>query len=160
MRLSRRPHAASALLLAALGFGAGVTQVAGSGPAVARPLAPAEQRFMPYTGRVPLCDSADVLGRISSRFADSEDEYWNSGLSVVRYDQVAEIGLRSTGLDFIPRRYCIARATFNTGAVSTVNYAIGEDLGFVGFPGWGVDWCFDGLDRNRAAAPGCKMKRP
>lgn len=131
-----------------------------AGMAAARPLVPAEQRYMAYLGRLPLCDNVGVLEKISARFSETEEEYWNSGLAVVRYDQVAEIGLRSTGLDYIPRRYCIARAFFNTGAVSTVNYAIAEDMGIIGFPGWGVDWCFDGLDRQRAAAPGCKMKRP
>lgn len=141
--------AAATLLAAAL------TATAG-----ARPLVPAEQREMSYTGRLPVCDSPDVLGRISSRFANTESEYWQSGLQIVAFGEVAEIGFRSPGIDFIPRRYCIARATFNTGAVSTVSYAIGEDLGFLGFPGWGVDWCVDGLDRNRAASPSCKMKRP
>lgn len=126
----------------------------------ARPMVPAEQRYFDYAGRIPVCDNPDVLGKISSRFSDTESEYWHSGLEIVSFREVAEIGLRSTGLDFIPRRYCIARATFNTGAVSTVSYAIGEDLGIIGFPGWGVDWCVEGLDRNRAASPACKMKRP
>ena len=131
-----------------------------SGAATARPQTPAEQRYSPYAGNLPLCDFASVLDKITSRFADRESEYWQSGLSIVAFDKVAEIGLRSTGLDFIPRRYCIARATFNTGAISTVSYAIGEDLGWLGAWGWGVDWCVEGLDRNFAAAPGCKMKRP
>ena len=126
----------------------------------ARPLVPAEQRYMAYTGRLPVCDNPDVLGKISSRFSDTESEYWNSGLVIAAFGEVAEIGLRSPGLDFIPRRYCIARVTFNTGKVSTVSYAIGEDLGLLGFPGWGVDWCIEGLDRNSAASPACKMKRP
>ena len=126
----------------------------------ARPLVPAEQRNLRYLGQLPLCDDPGVLGKITSRFTSTESEYWSSGLTIAGYDQVAEIGLRSTGLDFIPRRYCIARATLNTGAVSTVSYAIGEELGFIGFPGYGVDYCIEGLDRQRAAAPGCKMKRP
>ena len=152
MRRLQLRHALMPLVAAAIALCAGL--------AAARPMVPAEQRYMGYLGRLPLCNDQGVLGKISSRFSDTESEYWNSGLEIVRYDQVAEIGLRSTGLDFIPRRYCIARATLNTGAVSTVSYAIGEDLGIIGFPGWGVDWCIEGLDRNRAAAPGCKMKRP
>ena len=133
---------------------------AGIAVAQTRPTVPAEQRYLSYLGRVPACDDPGVLGKITSRFTSTESEYWDSGLSILGYDRVAEIGYRSTGLDYIPRRYCIARATLNNGAVSTVSYAIAEDLGFIGFPGFGVDYCVEGLDRQRAAAPGCKMKRP
>ncbi len=134
--------------------------VAGAALAQTRPTVPAEQRNSAYLGRVPACDDSGVLGTITSRFASTESEYWDSGLSIAGYDRVAEIGYRSTGLDYIPRRYCIARAMLSSGAVSTVSYAIAEDLGFIGFPGYGVDWCVEGLDRQRAASPGCKMKRP
>lgn len=134
--------------------------VAVSFEANARPMVPAEKRYLPYLGRLPLCDNADVLNKISSRFSSTESEYWQSGLEIVGYNGVAEIGNRTIGLDYIPRRYCIARATFNSGAVSTVSYAIAEDLGLIGFQGWGVEWCVEGLDRERSSAPGCKMKRP
>lgn len=127
--------------------------------ASARPLTPAEKRYFPFSGRVPLCDASGVLERITSGFADREGQYWESGLTIVNYDRVSEIGLRSTGLDHIPRRYCIARVQFNTGAVSTVNYQIVEDSGFIGF-GYGVDWCVEGLDRQFSFAPACKQARP
>src|SRR4051794_7643979 len=80
----------------------------------ARPLVPAEKRYFPFQSQLPLCNDSGVLGRISSTFADRESEYWNSGLAILGYDRIAEIGLRSTGLDMIPRRYCIARVQLNS----------------------------------------------
>ena len=129
-------------------------------PASGRPLTPAEQRYSAYSGRVPACNDGGVLSRISSRFSGRESEFWNSSLAIVSYDKVGELGLRSPGLDYIPRRYCIAQVLLNDGRISTVSYAIAEDLGFLGVPGYGVDWCIEGLDRNLAYSPGCKMARP
>jgi hypothetical protein len=128
----------------------------------AGPMTPAEKRIQPYSGNLPACDDGGVLSKISSRFSARESEFWDSGLEITGYDKVSEIGLRSTGLEFIPRRYCIARVTFNNGKVSTVNYAIAEDAGWLGVPfgGWGVDWCVDGLERNFAHGAGCKTARP
>ncbi len=127
--------------------------------AAARPLVPAEKRYFPFSGRVPLCDDTSVLNQITSKFADREGQFWNSGLAIAQYDRVAEIGLRTTGLDIIPRRYCVARVTFNTGAVSTVSYHVAEDLGTIGF-GFDVIWCVEGLDREMTFAPACKEARP
>jgi hypothetical protein len=125
-----------------------------------RPMTPAEKRFPAYSGNVPLCDDSSVLSYIQSRFAGRESEFWDSGLQIAGYDKIAEIGFRSTGLDYIPRRYCIARVTLNSGKVSTLSYAIGEDTGWLGAFGWGVDWCVEGLDRSLSHGGGCKTARP
>ena len=127
--------------------------------ALARPLTPAEQRYSPYYDVLPKCADQGPLQRISSRFHARETEFWKSGLEIVAYDKVREIGDRSTGLDYIPRRYCQARATFNDGKVREVSYWIGEATGMVGFD-WGLEWCVVGLDRHNALAPNCKMARP
>ena len=146
-----------ALALATFAFGGLI-----AGIALAGPMTPAEKRYSSYSGNLPLCDDASVLGKIQSRFAGRESEFWDSGLTITNYDKIAEIGFRSTGLQFIPRRYCIARATFSNGKVSTVSYAIAEDTGWLGAPfgGWGVDWCVDGLERNFAHGDACKTARP
>ena len=127
--------------------------------AVARPITPAEQRYWSYTDIIPQCGDPGPLERISSRFHQRESEYWHSGLEITGYDRVREIGDRSTGLDYIPRRYCQARAAFNDGKVREVSYWIGEGTGMVGFD-WGLEWCVAGLDRHNADAPNCKMARP
>lgn len=139
-----------ALALAATAFASAVD---------ARPLTPAEQRDSAYSGRLPACDDPAVLSRIQSRFSERETTYWKSGLEIAGYDRVREIGWRSPGLDFIPRRYCTARAQMNDARARQVSYWIGEDLGMIGW-GFGVEWCVHGLDRNYAFAPGCKMARP
>ena len=125
----------------------------------ARPLTPAENRLQSYSGAVPPCTEASALEAIQSRFKDREDEYWHSGLAIVSFDRVDEIGFRSNGLDYIPRRYCLARAVMSDQKLRTVSYSIGEATGSIGFTD-GVDFCVAGLDRNDAYSPTCKMARP
>lgn len=124
-----------------------------------RPLVPAERRYDFYSGGLPACGDPHVFERIQSRFHDRESEFWKSGLEIVGFDEMREIGMRSNGLDYIPRRYCMARAHLNDQSARTVSYAIAEDMGIIGW-GFEVDWCVAGLDRNYANAPNCRMARP
>jgi hypothetical protein len=127
--------------------------------ALAQPQMPAEERYDYYSGQLPVCGDPAVLERIQSRFHDREAEFWKSGLEILSLNQVREIGFRSNGLDYIPRRYCVAAAQMNNQAIRTVSYSIVEDQGIIGF-GFGVEWCVEGLDRNYAYAPDCKIARP
>ncbi|HZM08565.1 MAG TPA: hypothetical protein VFC11_08975 [Methylocella sp.] len=130
------------------------------GAATARPLIPAERRYSPYNNNVPACDDPAVFERIQGRFHDREAEFWNTGLEILGLTEVKEIGYKSNGEDFIPRRYCIAQAYLNDEKKPRqLSYSINEDLGIIGF-GFGVEWCVTGLDRNDAYAPNCKMARP
>ena len=145
-------------LTAALALGAAAIAFA---PAVeARPMTPAERRDMALSPDMPGCADPIVLAKISSRFASREASYWDSGLSIAAFDSVAEIGYRSNGLDYIPRRYCTARAVFSDGAARKVTYAIASSLGWLGVAGYGVDWCVEGLDRNFAYGTDCRAARP
>ncbi len=128
-------------------------------PAMARPLMPAEQRVVPYYGNLPACDDPGVLGLITSRFSQKESEYWGSSLQIANFDHIGEAAFRVNGPDYIPRRYCSARALLNDGRMHQVTYWIGEGLGIIGF-GYGVGWCVAGLDRNWAYAPDCRAARP
>ena len=144
--------------------------------AEARPLTPAERRYLPWTGEVPACDTPEVLDRIQTRFRQAEGEYWKSGLEIVGFDRFRETSYRGNGLDYIPRRYCTAKAALNDGKLRTVTYWVGEDQGFAGgdyfggllpFSGrtnlinnWGVTFCVSGLDRNYAYGPDCRAARP
>jgi hypothetical protein len=166
--------------------GAFVAQfVVATGPATARPLTPAEQRYARWQVRVPPCDSPAVVGVIKSRFGEREGLYWESGLTIATFDYIRESGFRSNGVDFIPRRYCSAKAIMSDTKVRQIYYAVGEDLGMTGTDGiggaiesvtlgllqsklpgsfistnWGVDWCIVGLDRNYAYGLNCKAARP
>jgi len=128
-------------------------------PAMARPLMPAEHRAIPYYGNLPACDDPGVLGWITSRFSEKEGGYWGSSLQIANFDHIGEAAYRLNGPDYIPRRYCSARATLNDGRMHEVTYFIGEGLGVIGF-GYGVQWCVEGLDRNWAYAPNCRASRP
>ena len=130
-------------------------------PAVeARPMTPAERRNAPLSPDMPACSDPSILSDISGKFASREWKYWDSGLSIASFDRVAEIGYRSNGLDYVPRRYCVARAVFNDGSLRKVTYSIASDLGWLGVIGYGVQWCVDGLDRNFAYGAECRAARP
>lgn len=149
----------SALALCAV-LAAGVAGAAAVDEAAnARPLVPAERRYNYFQNNVPACDDPAVFERIQGRFHDREAEFWNTGLEIMGFDDVTEIGYKTNGLDYIPRRYCSARAYMNDTKWRSVYYSIDEDQGIIGF-GFGVTWCVDGLDRNGAYAPHCRMARP
>ena len=120
---------------------------------------PAESRLWGFSPELPACADGFVLAEIQREFWDRERDYWNSALSLDAFDGVREIGYRTNGLSYIPRRWCEARAQFNDGALRKVVYQIGQGLGFIG-AGWGVEWCVDGLDRNYAYAPHCRAAGP
>lgn len=126
--------------------------------ASARPQLPAEARYQPYSGALPLCEDNAVLGEIQERFASKESQYWNSALQILGYDRIRETGYRTNGVDYIPRRYCTARVYMNDGRWRQVTYWVGENLGFIGW-GWGVEWCVAGVDRNYAYGPACRAAR-
>ena len=124
----------------------------------ARPLVPAEQRYRPFTADLPACDDPGVLDTIISRFQQKESGYWNSALEIKLFDHIHESGFRSNGLDYIPRRYCTARALLNNDRLHHVTYWVGERTGIIGWS-YGVEWCVQGLDRNNAYAPACRAAR-
>jgi hypothetical protein len=125
----------------------------------ARPIVPAERRYDPYAGILPTCADPGVLARIQSLFHDRETEFWKSGLEIVNLTNAREIGFRSEGLDYIPRRYCEGRVFLSNQDARPVAYSIVEDAGFIGF-GYDVEWCVAGLDRNDAYGGYCRDARP
>jgi hypothetical protein len=127
--------------------------------AAARPLVPAERRYEPFDSVLPACDDSAPLNEILARFHERESEFWRTGLEIAAFEHIREIGFRSNGLDYIPRRYCAARVILNDSKVRSVSYSISKDLGGIG-DRFGIEWCVVGLDRNDAFAPNCKMARP
>jgi len=122
-------------------------------------IVPAEQRFSPFDTYLPSCDDAGVLDTIRGRFAQKESGYWNSSLEIGEVDRIREIGYRSNGVAYIPRRYCVARAKLSDTHWRTLQYEILSDMGIIGW-GYGVEFCVVGLDRNLAYAPACAVLRP
>lgn len=128
---------------------------AGAGAAAADPRERAEDFFtLPYDGRMPTCDDGVSLYEISQRFAASEAFSFHSPLRISGFNDIREYAFRANGAEFIPRRYCVAKASFNDFSVRTIKYTIIERGGFMSF-NRGVDWCVEGLDRYRAFAPMC-----
>jgi hypothetical protein len=133
---------------------------AGGGPAQLNLYdTPAEARWAPFFDDMPPCDDSGVLSTISGRFAGTQREFWNSNLAIAGFERVREIGFRSNGLSYIPRRYCVARAAMTDQRQRTVAYAIGTQLGIIGNT-WGVEWCVVGIDPTLAYAPDCVVIKP
>jgi hypothetical protein len=125
----------------------------------AREVTPAEKRVIPYTADLPLCGDPGVLAMVSNQFAEKEAQFWSSNLTIVEYERIQPLAFKPWGLDTIPRRYCTATATLSNSRRHRVDYSVREDLDFLG-NGWGVEFCVQGLDRNWAFAPACRMARP
>jgi hypothetical protein len=133
---------------------------AGGGPAELNLYdTPAEARWAPFFDDMPACEDGGVLSTITSRFGQTQREFWDPNLAIQGFDRVREIGFRSNGLSYIPRRYCIARAAMTDQRYRTVAYAIGTQLGIIGNT-WGVEWCVVGIDPTLAYAPDCEVIRP
>jgi hypothetical protein len=130
-----------------------------SQPVLAREIDPAERREVPFDANLPVCSDPLVLYTITDEFATREGRFWNSGLTIVGFERVAETAWRPWGLDYIPRRFCTGIVSVSNGTRHRIEYSIREDLGFIGAT-WGAEWCVDGLDRHYAFAPACKQARP
>lgn len=120
---------------------------------------PAEHRVQPYFANLPRCDSPEVLGNLAGSFASREATYWNTGLAIGAFDRVRETAWRPWGGEFVPRRFCVARAYTNDGHRRHVTFFVRETLGWLG-NSWEVIWCVSGLDRHRTYAPGCEQATP
>lgn len=130
-----------------------------SAPALAREMTPAERREIPFDAALPACADPAVLSEISSDFATKEYRFWNSGLTIIGFENVRELAWRPWGLDYIPRRFCTGTVIVSDGLKRRVNFSVREDLGFIGV-GWDTQACIDGFDRHYAFAPHCKQAAP
>ena len=72
-------------------------------PALARSgreeISPAEEQTFPYDADIPGCQDADVLEKVSTQFAEKEAKFWNSSLTIVRYEHIERTAWRPWGLD-------------------------------------------------------------
>jgi len=91
--------------------------------------------------------------------ASARRDIGSSGLAIEGFSKIREVGLRSAGVDLIPRRYCSADAVMNDNKVRRVHYWVGENQGMIGWS-WGVEWCVVGLDHHRAFGPACRAAGP
>jgi hypothetical protein len=112
-----------------------------------------------YEGMLPPCDAPEALNRISQRFNEKENQYWNSDLAILSFERIRETAFHTWAPDTIPRRFCSAVVELSDGRKHTLHYSIAEDTGMIGAR-WGVEWCVMGLDRNWAYNPACEMARP
>lgn len=120
---------------------------------------PSEERAWPFTLELPSCDDFYVLRKIMQDFQNREREYWASDLFINRFDNIKEIGLRSHGQSYTPRRYCQGEGLFGDGLKRDVFYNITPDQSVI-LTGQVIDWCVVGLDRTHVDGPNCRRVTP
>ena len=59
-----------------------------------------------YEGVMPPCDYPDALIKISSRFNERENNFWNTNLKIVAFERIRETAYRPWAANTIPRRFC------------------------------------------------------
>ena len=115
----------------------------------------------------PQCDDASVLSTITSRFGQTENTYWGGvhAIAGLRARPRDRLPLQRP-LDYIPRRYCVARALMvdprapaagNSRRCIRWSIRSRDRRGIIGM-GWGVEWCVVGLDRDARLRAG--LRRP
>jgi len=120
---------------------------------------PAEERIIPFSANLPSCEDGTTLWWIKNRFDHTQSTFWNSSLEIVNIDRIREVGFRSNGVAYIPRRYCVGRAELSDNRFHTVVYQIQERTGLAGYTD-GFEWCVVGYDHDFAYAPACSALRP
>jgi hypothetical protein len=122
--------------------------------AFARPISPAEERTLEFSGDLPLCDDIGIMSALKDQFDSKQFWFGDDDLTIASFEPAVEVGFRKHGADFIPRRYCEVNAMFNDGRAREVKYNIIEGGGFAGF-GPGVEFCAVGQDKAHAYPPHC-----
>ena len=121
---------------------------------------PAERRFSPYVGDMDKCDDPHILTRIQGVWKTNEDGIWHTPqYEIVSFDRIREISERGNGTEYIPKRFCIARAHLADDSVHTTIYRIEEGMGMIGI-GDGIEYCIVGHDPMFAYSPACSSLRP
>src|SRR4051794_7628774 len=59
-----------------------------------------------YSGQLPACEAG--LGTVQGRFAEKEQTFWASALTIVAFERVRELAYRPWAPNAIPRRFCAA----------------------------------------------------
>ena len=119
----------------------------------------AEDREFGYTASLPECTDSAVVGLVTKRFNDREQDYRNSSLTIAEVRDVRTVGFRPNGLDLIPRRYCTATVVTSDLVKRKLDYFVVEDGSIIGWT-WGVEWCVSGLDFSYAYGGRCHTARP
>ncbi|MEO1066458.1 MAG: hypothetical protein AAFW47_03670 [Pseudomonadota bacterium] len=109
-------------------------------------------------GKVPQCDDPSVLNKISKRFAKVQFKFRDSDLEFSNLERVRETGFEPNEIDQNDRRFCAAHVHLTDGNHPTLYYLIQEHEGLASI-GWGVDYCVNGYDFERAHGAHCRSVR-
>lgn len=116
---------------------------------------PSEEGAWPFLLDLPECDDQSILRKIMHDFENREREYWASKLYISKFENIKELGNRTHGLSYTPRRYCQSEAIFSDSIKRSVFYNLTPDQSVI-LTGQVIDWCVVGLDRAHVDGPNCQ----
>jgi hypothetical protein len=116
---------------------------------------PAEERYIPFYEKLPLCDEDRVLRWINHRFERRESRYKETPLALIEYTNIREEDLRPWSSTHIPQRFCSATVTTTDGQKRPLSYAIINGTGLFAVD-WTVRWCVQGLQADEPQAE-CRL---
>lgn len=109
-------------------------------------------------GKLPLCEDAGLLNKITKRFHKTNLKYRNDDVTIVSIEHVQETDYIGNPKHAIDRRFCAADALLNDGSTAKLYYMILENNGLASI-GSGLDFCIIGFDPERAYGDNCRSVR-
>ena len=111
-------------------------------------------------GKVPLCDDAKVLKKITKKFAKINVRYNDPKIAFTEIEHVRETSFVPNPTDQNDRRFCKAHVHLTNGSHPSMFYLIQEHEGLASL-GWGVEYCVIGHDFEREHGANCRsLKAP
>jgi hypothetical protein len=107
---------------------------------------------------VRACADAQILARITERFAWAERNTWRRGYLIAAIERPRLRYTVFNGPSIIRHRHCRATALMTNGAKRNLFYTVSAGLGFASI-GSGVDFCLSGLDPWRVHGAACLSLR-
>jgi hypothetical protein len=110
-------------------------------------------------GRMPPCDSPNVVARIKSKFLYAEQRTFHWGVAIDQVTDIYELPevIRNTSL--IGRRFCRGTAWLTNGRNSEVVFLIESKQGFASI-GWRVESCLPAFDPWHVYGSWCRSIKP
>ena len=120
---------------------------------------PVQAGWWGHRAKLPACEAAEVISRITERFAWAETNTWHRGFFIDDVRNIRQTSVKDEGPSHIDRRYCRSTAELSNGNRSELVYLIEAGQGFASI-GWRVEFCLPSYDPYRVYDAWCRAIRP
>lgn len=112
-----------------------------------------------WRGKLPECESPQVLAKVQKKIAYGSPRVLGYHLAIEEIERIKETHVSLPKKGLIDRRYCTAKAWLSNGRKSEVVYLIEASQGFASI-GYNVESCLPSYDRWRVYDGWCRSIRP